>query len=111
VNAMPILEVAILNVRASECGAFESAFSEASALIKSMAGYLSHELRRCVEVQNRYLLLVHWRALEDHTVGFRQSPEYQRWRALLHHFYDPFPAVEHYGPALLQISAQERSNA
>lgn len=108
---MPILEVATLNVRAPECAAFEAAFSEASSLISSMAGYLGHELRRCVEVPGRYLLLVHWRALEDHTVGFRQSPEYQRWRALLHHFYDPFPAVEHYGPPLPQISAQERSNA
>jgi heme-degrading monooxygenase HmoA len=42
------------------------------------------------------LLLVEWRTLEDHTVGFRGSARYQEWRALLHHFYDPFPAVEHY---------------
>jgi hypothetical protein len=34
--------------------------------------------------------------LEDHTFGFRGSPEYQEWRRLLHHFYDPFPEVEHY---------------
>ena len=96
----PILEVAVLSVRASACDEFETAFHEASAIISSMPGYISHELRRCVEVSNRYLLLVHWRRLEDHTVGFRQSPEYQRWRSLLHHFYDPFPTVEHYGPSL-----------
>jgi len=42
------------------------------------------------------VLLVQWKRLEDHTIGFRQSPEYQRWKALLHHFYDPFPTVEHY---------------
>jgi heme-degrading monooxygenase HmoA len=88
--------VAILNVRESAGDAFESAFCEASAIIASMPGYLSHELRRCVERPGRYLLLVHWRALEDHTVGFRQSAEYQHWRTLLHHFYDPFPTVEHY---------------
>jgi heme-degrading monooxygenase HmoA len=91
-----ILEVAILNVRSGTFDAFEAAFREASSIIASMPGYLSHELRRCLEAPGRYLLLVHWRRLEDHTIGFRQSAEYQRWRALLHHFYDPFPTVEHY---------------
>jgi heme-degrading monooxygenase HmoA len=94
------LEVAILNVRAGQYEAFESAFREASPIIASMPGYLLHELRRSIEDPGRYILLVHWRRLEDHTVGFRQSPQYQRWRALLHHFYDPFPTVEHYGPLL-----------
>lgn len=96
------LEVAILNVRATECTEFEAAFREASAIISSMPGCISHELRRCMEVPNRYILLVDWRSLEDHTIGFRQSPDYQRWRSLLHHFYDPFPTVEHYGPSLLR---------
>jgi heme-degrading monooxygenase HmoA len=91
-----ILEVAILNVREGACDAFEAAFREASPIIASMPGYLSHELRRCLETPSQYILLVRWRRLEDHTVGFRQSPEYQRWRTLLHHFYDPFPTVEHY---------------
>jgi len=57
---------------------------------------VSHELRRCVEAPNRYLLLVRWRKLEDHTVGFRKSARYEEWKKLLHHFYDPFPTVEHY---------------
>ncbi|MDB6040699.1 MAG: hypothetical protein JWM99_4540 [Verrucomicrobiales bacterium] len=98
---IPTLEVAILNVRAAACDEFEAALLEASGIIASMPGYISHELRRCVQVSNRYILLVQWRCLEDHTVGFRQSPDYQRWRTLLHHFYDPFPTVEHYGPSLL----------
>jgi heme-degrading monooxygenase HmoA len=45
-------------------------------------------------------LLVWWNRLEDHTVGFRGSPEYQEWKRLLHHFYDPFPEVEHYAAPL-----------
>ena len=61
-----------------------------------MTGYLSHELKRCLEQENRYLLLVRWERLEDHTVGFRQSAAYGEWKELLHHFYDPFPTVEHY---------------
>mgnify|MGYP002777114908 CR=1 FL=1 len=91
-----MLEVAVLTIKPGAQAAFEFAFNEASKIILAMPGYCSHELRRCIETQNQYLLLVHWQTLEDHTVGFRQSPEYQTWRSLLHHFYDPFPTVEHY---------------
>ena len=91
-----ILEVAVLDVRAGESADFERAFDEAQRIIASMPGYQRHELQRCLEVANRYLLLVWWNTLEDHTVGFRGSPEYQHWKALLHRFYDPFPTVEHY---------------
>ncbi len=96
-----ILEVAILNVRDGATDAFEAAFREASPIIASMPGYLSHELRPCVESSTRYILLVRWRCLEDHTVEFRQSAQYQQWRGLLHHFYNPFPTVEHYGEPIL----------
>lgn len=91
-----ILEMAILDVRVGLEGEFEAAFALASSIIASMPGYISHQLQRCVERPNRYALLVNWTSLEAHTVGFRGSPEYQRWKELLHHFYDPFPVVEHY---------------
>ncbi len=91
-----ILEVAILDVKPDQTDAFEQAFRTASAIIASMNGYISHELQRCLEKPNRYILLVRWQTLEDHTVGFRLSAEYQEWRRLLHHFYAPFPTVEHY---------------
>ena len=91
-----ILEVAILDVKPGLGQEFEIAFKTASTIIASMPGYISHELQRCIENEDRYILLVRWQTLEDHTIGFRQSPEYQAWRSLLHHFYDPFPRVEHY---------------
>ncbi|MGF1515277.1 MAG: antibiotic biosynthesis monooxygenase family protein [Elainellaceae cyanobacterium] len=91
-----ILEVAILDVKPGLVEEFEAAFSAASAILAAASGYVSHELQRCLENPNRYILLVYWQRLEDHTVGFRRSPEYQRWKSLLHHFYDPFPTVEHY---------------
>lgn len=91
-----VLEVAVLCVRADRTEAFEAAFREAQHIIAASRGYLGHELRRCLETRDRYLLLVWWDTLESHTEGFRGSPDYQRWRALLHHFYDPFPSVEHY---------------
>ena len=91
-----ILELAILNVRHGHAAEFEQAFQEAERIISSMAGYVSHELQRCLEVEDKYVLLVRWQRLEDHTEGFRKSSEYGEWRRLLHHFYDPFPTVEHY---------------
>lgn len=91
-----ILEHATLNIAPGAESAFEAAFDQARTIIASMQGFSGLELQRCLEVRNRYLLLVRWDNLEDHTVGFRGSPRYQDWRKLLHHFYDPFPTVEHY---------------
>lgn len=91
-----VLEVAILDVRAAQEANFERDFVLASAYISSITGYISHELNRCVEKRNRYILLVRWTTLEAHTVGFRTSPAYLEWKRLLHHYYDPFPTVEHY---------------
>jgi heme-degrading monooxygenase HmoA/catechol 2,3-dioxygenase-like lactoylglutathione lyase family enzyme len=91
-----ILEVAPLKVRAGQGAEFERAFREAERIIARMPGYASHELQRCLERADEYVLLVRWRSLADHEVGFRGSPEYQEWKRLLHHFYDPFPTVSHY---------------
>lgn len=93
-----ILEHAVLNVIPGEERGFESAFGEARAIIASMPGFRSLRLDRCVEQRSRYLLLVEWERLEDHTEGFRGSRDYEQWRDLLHHFYEPFPVVEHYEP-------------
>jgi heme-degrading monooxygenase HmoA len=91
-----ILEAAFLQVRAGESRAFEAAFGEAQRIISSMPGYRSHELQRCLEREGQYLLLVRWDSVAAHEEGFRKSPQYQQWRQLLHHFYDPFPSVFHY---------------
>jgi heme-degrading monooxygenase HmoA len=91
-----ILEAAILDVIPGREAEFESVFAQASPIIASTNGYISHQLQHCVETPNRYLLLVQWETLEAHTVGFRGSEKYQEWKKLLHHFYDPFPVVQHY---------------
>ena len=106
-----ILEAAMLQVRPGMEEAFEAAFRRASPIIASIDGYVSHELHRCLEAAGRYLLLVRWETLEDHTVGFRLSPAYDEWRALLHHFYDPFPTVEHFAPIALTAPATTGATA
>lgn len=91
-----ILEQALLHVRSGREDDFVGAFGEAKAIISAMPGFLGLTLSRCLEREGLYLLLVRWETLEHHTEGFRGSPEYQEWRRLLHHFYDPFPEVLHF---------------
>jgi len=91
-----ITEHATLDVRQGQEAAFERAFARAKDLISASPGFVSLELLRSIETPNRYLLLARWERLEDHTEGFRKSAAYEDWKALLHHFYDPFPTVEHF---------------
>jgi heme-degrading monooxygenase HmoA len=99
-----ILEVATLDVKAGQGAAFEKDFAAASHIIENIPGYVSHQLLHGLENSNRYLLLVRWETLEAHTIGFRKSLHYPAWKEALHHYYDPFPTVEHFG---LPVSAGE----
>lgn len=92
-----ILEKALLNIRPGQSQAFEAAFQQALPLIAGAPGFISLEIRACIETPDRYLLLARWQTVEHHMEGFRRSLEYQEWRTLLHHFYEPFPTVEHFG--------------
>ena len=91
-----ILEVATLNIKKGLSEDFKKNFKVAQKIISSMKGYVSHELKKCVEHENKFILLVNWESIEDHEIGFRKSEKYLEWKKLLHHFYDPFPIVEHY---------------
>jgi heme-degrading monooxygenase HmoA len=93
-----ITVVAILNIRDGQSTEFEAAFQQAAPLITTAPGYLGHELHKSLDTPRRYLLLEHWLTRDAHMLGFRQSPEFQEWKRLTHHFYDPFPTVEHYEP-------------
>ena len=93
-------EHAVLPVVPGREAQFEAALREALPLISGTPGFLSLSVARGVEVPNHYLLLVEWESLEAHTIGFRQSPAYERWRSLLHHFYYPFPDVQHFEDVL-----------
>lgn len=103
-----ILEVAILNVKNGQEKQFEIDFATAGQFISDIKGYMKHSLRKCLEQTNKYMLLVEWENLEDHTIGFRQSLEYLEWKKILHHYYDPFPIVEHYETV---IENENKSNS
>ena len=91
-----ILEAVILTIKVGSETQFEFDFELATQYISVINGYIGHSLQKCLEIKNQYLLLIHWEQLEDHTIGFRTAPEYQEWKKLLHHYYDPFPVVQHY---------------
>ncbi|MGO9558857.1 MAG: antibiotic biosynthesis monooxygenase family protein [Acidimicrobiales bacterium] len=101
-----VLEHAVLEVKPAETEAFATAFATAIPIIAASPGCRAVRLEHCVEQANRYLLLVEWDSLEAHTQGFRGSPEYEEWRALLHHFYDPMPTVEHYETVISSKAAR-----
>lgn len=87
-----ILEAFMLKVKEG----MEEAFRGATEIISSMKGYVFQELQRCMGVEGKYLLQVQWETLEDHTIGFIQSKEYQEWKKKLHKFCDPFPTDEYF---------------
>jgi len=91
-----ITEIALLNIKKDQSNLFETAFNKAQVIISSMKGYTEHELLKCLEEADKYVLIIRWQTLEDHTEGFRKNKMYHDWRNLLHHFYEPFPVVEHY---------------
>ena len=95
-----ITEHALLEVIAGQEDAFVEAMNKAKDLIAASPGFVSLRVERGVERPGCFLLLVEWERLEDHTEGFRGSAAYQEWRAALHHFYDPFPLVEHFEKAV-----------
>ncbi|MET9230820.1 antibiotic biosynthesis monooxygenase [Lentzea sp. NPDC003310] len=100
-----ITEHALLDVLPGSEQDFEWAFGEARELISASPGFRGLELLRDVATPSRYLLLVRWDSVEAHVVGFRQGPSYERWSALLHRFYSPFPVVSHFESALSTSSS------
>jgi heme-degrading monooxygenase HmoA len=91
-----ILEVAILNVKTDLNATFEADFIIASQYISSIPGYQGHTLKKSIETANKYILLVNWKDLDSHEIGFRKSKAYLKWKEIQYSYYDPFPTVEHY---------------
>ncbi len=92
------LEIATIKIKKADQAEFREKFGEAQKLISRQPGYISHEILLCSEDPERFVLLVRWQKIEDHTEGFRGSADYQEWRRLLHPLFQPNPEVLHYDP-------------
>ncbi|MGB3285381.1 MULTISPECIES: antibiotic biosynthesis monooxygenase family protein [Mycobacteriaceae] len=91
-----IVEHGVLPIRPGREAEFEAAFATARPLIAAQPGFQGISMSRSIESPNLYLLLVQWDSVEAHTEGFRKSPEFAQWRALLHEFYESPPEIEHF---------------
>ncbi|MEZ4670140.1 MAG: antibiotic biosynthesis monooxygenase family protein [Anaerolineae bacterium] len=91
-----ILEIVITQVKEGQEEAFEVAFKEATKLVVTAKGFIANELQRCIETKGRYVHMIRWESVDDHMVGFRGSPEFQKFREMLAPFYAAPSHMEHY---------------
>jgi heme-degrading monooxygenase HmoA len=106
-----ILEVVDIHIKADQHAAFESAVHHGiQTVIAHAKGYRHYQLQRGIESAQRYVLLIWWATLENHTVDFRQSPAFTDWRAIVGPFFAQPPVVEHFHP-LASPNAPHASSA
>src|SRR5689334_2852819 len=92
-----ILEHADIRIAPGQQAAFEAAIAHGlKTVIARAKGFRGAQVQRGVESTERYVLLIHWDTLEDHTVGFRQSALFTEWRAIVGPFFAAPPVVEHF---------------
>lgn len=91
-----ILELATIDIKQGTNADFEKNLEKAHHVISKSQGYIRHQFQKCMEQDNRYVLLIHWQTLEDHTKGFRESELFKKWRALIGPFFETAPVVQHY---------------
>ena len=92
-----ILEIADIRIQPGQNAGFEEAIQRALATVASQAhGMQGFSVTRGIESPERYVLQIVWATLEDHTVGFRESPLFAQWRAIIGPFFAQPPQVEHF---------------
>jgi heme-degrading monooxygenase HmoA len=92
-----VLEVADIRVEPNQRTDFESAVALGlDSVLSKSPGFISYEIQRCKESPARYLLLIEWETMEDHTVGFRESDSYKEWSAIVRPYFAKAPHVEHF---------------
>jgi heme-degrading monooxygenase HmoA len=92
-----ILEIADIRIAPGQQAAFDEAIARALRTVASRAkGMRGYKVNKGIESPERYILQIFWDTLEDHTVGFRQSPLFTEWRAIVGPFFAAPPVVEHF---------------
>lgn len=92
-----ILEVVDIKIPAGQQAPFEEAVARGlSTVISRAKGFKGYRIKHSIESPERYLVMIEWETLEDHTVGFRGSPAFAEWRAIVGPFFAAPPSVEHF---------------
>ena len=93
-----IKEFAQVEVLPGKDGEFAAAVNLAVAKVLSTArGFIAFEIYKSVERENVYMFEIQWATLVDHTIGFRESDLFPKWRAIIGPFFASPPQVEHWG--------------
>ena len=95
-----ITEIAQIDVKPGTEAEFENGVKNAVPIFKRAKGRRGMELQRSIEKPSRYRLFVKWETVEDHTVHFRGSPDFQEWRKFVGHCFASPPEVEHVAQAV-----------
>ncbi len=92
-----ILELADIRIQPGRQAAFDEAIQRGlKTVIARARGFQGFKVNKGIESPERYVLQIFWATLEDHTVGFRQSPQFAEWRAIVGPFFAAPPVVEHF---------------
>ena len=92
-----ILEIADITISPGKQAEFDTAIQLAIDTVASQAkGFRGFEVKRGIESPERYILMIYWDTLENHTVDFRQGPLFPQWRAIVGPFFAAPPMVEHF---------------
>ena len=92
-----ILEIADIRIQPGRNAEFEAAVRQGvEGVIAAAKGFRGYKVNRGVESPERYVLMIYWDTLEDHTVAFRGGPLFTQWRAIVGTFFAAPPAVEHF---------------
>jgi len=92
-----ILELADIRIHPGKQAEFDAAIKRGIDTVASKAkGFRGYKVNKGIESPERYLLMIFWETLENHTVDFRQSPAFQEWRAIVGPYFAAPPAVEHF---------------
>jgi heme-degrading monooxygenase HmoA len=91
-----ILEIATIDIHVGKNGEFEQQLEKAQGVLRQAKGYIEHQFQHCVEMPNRYVLLIRWETLEDHTIGFRESALFVQWRGFIGSYFAQPPVVQHF---------------
>ena len=92
-----ILEIADIRVQSGQAAEFEAAIRRGvETVICRAQGFRGYEVRRGIESPDRFVLLIQWETLEDHTVAFRGGPLFAEWRAIVGPYFASPPSVEHF---------------
>jgi heme-degrading monooxygenase HmoA len=92
-----ILELADIRIQPGQQAAFDEAIQRGlTTVIAHAKGFNGFKVNKGIESPERYILQIFWDTLEDHTVGFRESPLFAQWRAIVGPFFAAPPVVEHF---------------